>query len=208
LKQIVSVVEKLAGGEDHKNLLALMQSGMDIIAEAEKRAREIQSKIESQNLLQTDNLFGVKEDGTIDANAAADQITNLVNIFVGPNTVTDKDKEMLHTMIDTVSQIVTPLMNQNASTGPTLPSADAIESLLKLVVPPSTDNKQNELIPSVQAIETFMKLMMPPAEKHNSKDALIQPETLLSLFDNKSEFDVNALGDLAAQFIQAFDDKQ
>jgi len=186
LKQVVSLVQSMTGGlseQDSKSLKDMMNMGADILSQAEKKAQEIQSKIQDQNLLQADNMFGIKEDGSIDAGQAVDQITNLINVFVGPNTVNDEEKKMMKSMLTMVTSIINP-----SSTA----SKDPISAIA----------------PMAHEFEGILKALMANPKADGKHDDLIQPEALLDMFgsdDKAPEFNVDAIADLANKFLDSFD---
>jgi len=189
LKQVASLVQTMTGGlseQDSKSLKEMMNMGAEVLSQAEKKAQEIQAKIQDQNLLQSDNMFGIKEDGSIDANQAVDQITNLINVFVGPNTVNDEEKKMMKSMLTMVTSIINP-PTAGANTNPAAsiaPMAHEFEGILRALMAPPTSGKH---------------------------DDLLHPEALLDMFgssDDKSEFDFNAIADVANKFIDSLEAKE
>jgi len=182
LKQVVNLVQSMTGGlseQDSKSLKDMMSMGADILSQAEKKAQEISSKIQDQNLLQADNMFGIKEDGSIDASQAVDQVTNLINVFVGPNTVNEDEKKMMKSMLTMITSIVNPPANSN---GPAL-------------------------APMAHEFENILRAMMPPQTKDGKHDDLLHPESLLDMFGGaeKSDFDFNALADVTNKFFESLD---
>jgi len=180
LKQVVNLVQSMTGGlseQDSKSLKDMMSMGADILTQAEKKAQEISSKIQDQNLLQEDNMFGMKEDGSIDPSQAVDQITNLINVFVGPNTVNDDEKKMMKSMLTMITSIVNPPANTN---GPAL-------------------------APMAHEFENILRAMMPPQTKEGKHDDLLHPESLLDMFEGKSDFDFNAIADVTNKFFESLD---
>jgi hypothetical protein len=188
LKQVVNLVQSMTGGlseQDSKSLKDMMNMGADVLSQAEKKAQEIQAKIQDQNLLQADNMFGIKEDGSIDAGQAVDQISNLINIFVGPNTVNDEEKKMMKSMLTMVTSIINP------------PAAGA------------NSNPASSIAPMAHEFEGILRALMTPptAGKH---DDLLHPEALLDMFgsDDKTEVDFNAIADVANKFIDSLTAKE
>jgi len=183
LKQVVNLVQSMTGGlseQDSKSLKDMMSMGADILTQAEKKAQEISSKIQDQNLLQADNMFGIKEDGSIDPSQAVDQITNLINVFVGPNTVNDDEKKMMKSMLTMITSIVNP---------------------------PATSNGP-ALAPMAHEFENILRALMPPQNKDGKHDDLLHPEALLDMFggaESKSDFDFNALADVTNKFFESLD---
>eukprot|EP00299_Pterocystis_sp_00344_P012758 c6169_g2_i1.p1 GENE.c6169_g2_i1~~c6169_g2_i1.p1 ORF type:complete len:267 (+),score=63.21 c6169_g2_i1:1-801(+) len=184
MKQVMSLVELLTGGlsaDDNKALKDMIALGTNVIAQAEAKAKDIQAKVESTNLLQSDSIMGIKPDGTIDANVATEQIATLFNLFA-PNSMSEQDKTMLHTMISTVSSLVAPLVNPN-------PNAPAPNPLAMLASP---------------EFQTLLGALTGDHAAHEKTD-LLAPQTLLSLFDEKQSFDNKALVDLADKFLSAME---
>jgi hypothetical protein len=183
LKQVVSLVQSMTGGlseQDSKSLKDMMSMGADILTQAEKKAQEISSKIQDQNLLQADNMFGIKEDGSIDAGQAVDQITNLINVFVGPNTVNDDEKKMMKSMLTMITSIVNP---------------------------PATSNGP-AVAPMAHEFENILRALMPPQNKDGKHDDLLHPEALLDMFggaESKSDFDFSALADVTNKFFESLE---
>jgi len=183
LKQVVNLVQSMTGGlseQDSKSLKDMMSMGADILTQAEKKAQEISSKIQDQNLLQADNMFGMKEDGSIDAGQAVDQITNLINVFVGPNTVNDDEKKMMKSMLTMITSIVNPPANSN---GPAV-------------------------APMAHEFENILRALMPPQNKDGKHDDLLHPEALLDMFggaESKSDFDFSALAEVTNKFFESLD---
>jgi hypothetical protein len=189
LKQVVSLVQSMTGGlseQDSKSLKEMMNMGAEVLSQAEKKALEIQSKIQDQNLLQSDNMFGIKEDGSIDPNQAVDQITNLINVFVGPNTVNDEEKKMMKSMLTMVTSIINPPATGANNANPAAaiaPMAHEFEGILRALMAPPTSGKH---------------------------DDLLHPEALLDMFgsDDKSEIDFNAIAEVANKFIDSLEAKE
>jgi len=180
MKQVVNLMETLTGGlneKDGKSLKEFMDMGANIMAEAEEKAKDIQGKLEATNLLQGDAILGVKDDGSIDPAAAADQITTLINVFAGPNTVTPQDKDMMKQVISSVSGLMAPMLSSmnNPNEAPAFPPID------------------------LKQLEPLLKLMMPAAE--GQSDSLLQPATLLKMFVGDA-VKPKAAGDLANKFLE------
>jgi len=203
LKQVISLVQKLADkmpAEEQNSLKEMLAAGQDIITKAEVKARDITTQLETSNLLQSDNILGIKQDGTIDADVAADQITSLINIFAGPNTVTPQDKDMMHQVISAVSGFLNPLLQSASDPSAAAPAMDftTIMPLVKLMMPP-TANK-NELPFDLKTVQGFMQLLMPPMQgKH---DSALGAQSLVSL---DKDSDVAAVSDLVNKFADLFD---
>jgi hypothetical protein len=192
LKQVVNLMETLTGGlneKDGKSLKEFMDMGANIMAEAEEKAKDIQGKLDATNLLQGDAILGVKDDGTIDPAAAADQITTLINVFAGPNTVTPQDKDMMKQVITSVSGLMAPMLNQ--LNNPNEPAAF-----------PPVDLKQ---------LEPLLKLLMPPMD--GQKDSLLQPENLIKMFSavtgaGDAKADEKTIGDLTNKFLELMEGEE
>jgi len=204
LKQVVDLVQKLASkmpAEEQGSLKDMLAAGQEIITKAESKAREISSQLESTNLLQSDTILGIKADGSIDPDIAADQISSLINVFAGPNAVSAQDKDMMHQVITAVSGFLNPLLqsaNDPNAPGPAI-DFSTLMPLLKLITPPSKSGK-DEMPFELKAIQGFMQLMMPPQGKH---DSALGAQSLVSLDDK--EFNVDDVAKVAMKFVDFFD---
>ena len=142
--------------------------------QAEKKAKEIQNKLETSNLLQSDSILGVHPDGSIDPDVATEQISTIVNIFAGPYALTSQDKEMMHTVISTVSTLLNP-QPQNAT-----------------------------VVDMFKQFEPLVQLLLPPMHVPRTHDDSLQTENLIAIDAQKNvNIDVKAVADLASQFVQA-----
>jgi len=180
LSQIMKAFTDLAGpfkGEEFSMLKDVMEKGQDILSKAEEKAKEIHSHPEFQNLVQADSLFGIKNDGTIDADVATEQLTQLMNMLTG-SPLSTQEKTLVHDLIGGFSSLFAP------ST--------------------STDNSMNADLEKLatQFTAKFDKMQQKLTE--TPKDKLFEPQTLLSVM---SEEDGSIDTQLLSQVTEKFMDK-
>merc|ERR1712127_383267 len=115
LTQVMSFISEMAqpmSEEEHSALRDIISTGGDILMQAEKKTREVSELADVQNLMQTGaetGLFGMKSDGTIDADAAAEQMTDLLSNMASPtNPLTSDEKNVLHELIAGFSRAFAP----------------------------------------------------------------------------------------------------
>lgn len=180
LSQIMKAITDLSApfkGEEFNMLKEVMEKGTDILAKAEQKAHEIHSHPEFQSLIQADSLFGIKADGSIDADVATDQLTQLMSMLTGTQMST-QEKTLVHDLIGGFSSLFTPLANGGDSM-----NAD-LEKLAS------------------QFTTKFDKIQQKLGE--TSKDKLFEPQTLLSVM---SEEDGSIDTQLLSQVTEKFMDK-
>jgi hypothetical protein len=173
LTQVLSFIKDMGSPlntEEHNALKDMISAGGDILVQAEKKAREVQEKLETSDLLQQD-MFGMGTNGQIDPEAAADQVMNIVSLIAGPEAISEKERTTVHDIIKSFSKLFTP---DQATT-------KALQSDLEKVM------------------GTFTKSV----NKIGSHDDLLNPQTLLSVFDeSKNLLDTSTLSDLTKQFLK------
>jgi len=178
LSQVMSFISSMAGpmsSDEHNTLSDLFKTGSDIIAQAEARAADIQEKLESTQLLQKDpaTLFGIKEDGSIDFNVAADQVSDLLALFGGAQfKLSPKEKTTMHEIIDAFSKVFNPSANSSLTMD--------LEKIADQVT-----RKIDQV-----------------SSKIESHDSLLNPELLLELVDSKEDsVDTTLIADVAGRFM-------
>jgi len=164
-------------GEEFNMLKDVMEKGTDILAKAEQKAQEIHEHPDFQNLIQADSLFGIKNDGTIDADIATNQLGQLMSMLTGTE-MSNQEKTLIHDLIGGFSSLFAPLTGESNSM-----NAD-LEKLAQ------------------QFSSKFDKMQ----EKLSStpKDKLLEPQTLLSVM---SEEDGTVDTQLLSQVTEKFMDK-
>jgi hypothetical protein len=177
LAQVLKAVGDLSSSpissEESNMLKEVMTKGSSILAEAEKKAKALQSVPEFQTLLQSDALFGIKADGSIDASIATDQLTQLMSLMTG-TTVSDKEKEMVHQLIAGFAGLFTPIVTGHD--------------------PMQTDFER--------LAEQFTSKFDKVQQTMNSKDKLLDSQALLSVMSETSEgIDTQLLADVTTKFM-------
>jgi len=164
-------------GEEFSMLKDVMEKGTEILAKAEQKAQEIHGHPDFQSLIQADSLFGIKNDGSIDADVATDQLSQLMSMFTG-NQMSSQEKTLVHDLIGGFSSLFAPLQG----------GADSMNSDLEKL--------------AQQFSSKFDKMQ----EKLSStpKDKLLEPQTLLSVM---SEEDGTVDTQLLSQVTEKFMDK-
>jgi hypothetical protein len=182
LAQVLKAVSELAtpfGGEEFGLLKDMISKGSEMMAEAEKKAKEVHSKPEFQSLLQGDALFGIKQDGTIDADVATDQFSQLMSLVTG-TSVNEQDKHLIHELIAGFSSLFAP------------PSAAGPDSLQS-----DFEKLATQFSSKFQHVQD--KLSETP------KDKLLDAQTLLSVMnDDNGELDLKLLSDVTQKFYDKF----
>jgi len=113
LAQVMKAIADMASpfsGEEFNVLKDVMTKGTEILAQAEQKAQQMQAHPEFQNLIQSDSLFGIKNDGSIDANVATDQLTQLMSLLTG-SQMNDQEKTLVHDLISGFSGLFSPLVS-------------------------------------------------------------------------------------------------
>jgi len=179
LSQVMKAVADLASpfdSNEFNTLKEMMSKGSEMLAEAEKKAMELQSKAEFQNLIQGDALFGIKADGSVDAEAATEQVSQLLSLFTG-TTLSQDEKTLLHDIIGGVAGIFSPLQNQ-------------------------TDPLQRDLEKLAEQFTNKFEHVQKKLET-TSQDKLLDSQTLLSLVseDNEGGIDTQLLTDVTGKFL-------
>jgi len=180
LAQVMKAITDLSGsfnGEEFNMLKDVMSKGTEILAKAEEKAQEIHSHPEFQNLLQSDSLFGIKNDGTIDADVATAQLTQLMSLLTGTQ-MSAQEKTLVHDLIGGFSGLFAPIVSGTDSM-----NAD-LEKLAQ------------------QFTNKFDTLQTKFGE--NSKDKLLDTQTLLSVM---TEDDGSVDTQLLSQVTQKFMDR-
>jgi hypothetical protein len=181
LAQVMNFISEMAqpmSDEEHSALKDIISTGGDILMQAEKKAREVGELAEVQNLMQTGSetgLFGMKADGTIDADAAADQMTELLSKMASPsNPLTTDEKDVLHELIAGFSRAFAPTKETTEAL------QQDFEKLVGSFVP--TDNKNakaDELTGATNLLSMFS--------------------------DSKQAFDTKMLTDLTEKFLDSME---
>jgi len=108
----ISQMAQPLGAEEKDALKDIISVGGEILMEAEKKMKELHNVPEIQNLIQGDvqtGMFGMKADGTIDADAAASQMTEiLAKMAPESNPLTAEEKSALHDLISGFSKAFAP----------------------------------------------------------------------------------------------------
>jgi len=113
LAQVMKAITDLSGsfnGEEFNMLKDVMSKGTEILAKAESKAQEIHSHPEFQTLLQSDSLFGIKNDGSIDADVATNQLTQLMSLLTGTQ-MSEQEKTLVHDLIGGFSGLFAPIVS-------------------------------------------------------------------------------------------------
>jgi len=184
LEQVMAFVTEMAqpmSDDEHKALKEIISTGSNILVEAEKKAREVHAKLETMNLFQGDNNFGVKEDGSIDADKAADQITNILSSLTSSaNPLTGEEKNVLHELISGFAKAFSP----------TKETTQALQSDFEKL----TEQFTSKIGGLIQELV--------PTGNH---DDLVNPQTLLSMFNDEKGFDTKMLTDLTEKFLDTME---
>jgi hypothetical protein len=177
LAQVMKAVADLAapfGGEEFNLLKEVMSKGTNILAQAEEKAHQMHSNPEFQNLLQGDSLFGIKNDGTVDADVATEQLTQLMSLLTGTKMST-QEKTLVHDLIAGFSGLFAPLMT----------GSDPMQSDLEKLAQQFTskfDKVQEKIV--------------------SQKDKLLEPQTLLSVMSEEDgSIDTTLLNDVTQKFM-------
>jgi len=176
MKAITDLSGSLAG-EEFNMLKDVMSKGTEILAKAEEKAQEIHSHPEFQTLLQSDSLFGIKSDGTIDADVATSQLTQLMTLLTGTQ-MSEQEKTLVHDLIGGFSGLFAPIVSG------TDPMNADLEKLAQ------------------QFTNKFDSLQTKFGE--NSKDKLLDTQSLLSVM---TEDDGSVDTQLLSQVTQKFMDR-
>jgi len=188
LDQVMSFVAEMAqpmSSDEHKALKDIISTGSNLLVEAEKKAREIHTKLESMNLIQGD-MFGVKQDGSIDADSAANQITDILASLTTPsNPLSSEEKNVLHELISSFAKAFSP----------TKETTQALQSDFEKLAEQFTSKLGN-----------IFQELVPPTAAGASHDDFLNPQTLLSVFSNeKNGFDTKMLTDLTEKFLDTME---
>merc|ERR1712019_207003 len=121
--------------------------------QAEKKAREFIELKDTQTLMQTGaetGLFGMKSDGTVDPDVAADQMTDILSKMASPsNPLTSEEKNVLHDLISGFSRAFAPTKETTASLQKDFDKlVDAFSSDL-------TNQKKDELTGATNLLSVF-----------------------------------------------------
>jgi len=178
LAQVMKAFSSFAaplGGEESNLLQEVLSKGSDILAQAEESAKKMHDHPEFQSLLQSDSLFGIKKDGSIDADVATNQLTQLMSLITGTEMST-QEKTLVHDLIGGFSSLFAPMMSGSD------PMQSDIEKLAQQFA---------KKFDSVQE-----KLSATP------KDKLLEPQTLLSVIgDDNTGIDTQLLNDVTQRFM-------
>jgi len=163
------------GGEEFNLLKEVMDKGTTILAQAEEKAHQMHSNPEFQTLIQGDSLFGIKNDGTIDADVATNQLTQLMSLLTGTK-MSDQEKTLVHDLIGGFSGLFAPLIS----------GSDPMQSDFEKLAQQFTSK-----FDKVQE-----KIASSPADK------LLEPQTLLSVMtEADSSFDAKLLNEVTSKFM-------
>jgi len=153
LNQVMSFISEMAQPmttDEHDALRDIINTGSEILMQAEKKAREWSELKDAQNLVQTDaSLFGMKADGTIDPNAAADQMTDVLAKMASPsNPLSTEEKDVLHELISGFSRAFAPTKDTTAAL------QKDFEKLMDGFAAPKTD-KKDEMLGTTNLLSVF-----------------------------------------------------
>jgi len=178
LAQVMKAIADMASpfsGEEFNVLKDVMTKGTEILAQAEQKAQQMQSHPDFQNLIQGDSLFGIKQDGSIDANIATDQLTQLMSLLTG-SQMNAQEKTLVHDLISGFSGLFAPIASGSD------PMQADFEKLAQQFT--SKFDKIQE------------KLVATPHDK------LLEPQTLLSVMSEEDGgIDTQLLSQVAEKFM-------
>jgi len=178
LSQVMKAIADMASpfsGEEFNVLKDVMTKGTEILAQAEQKAQQLQSHPEFQNLIQGESLFGIKQDGSIDATVATDQLTQLMSLLTGTQ-MNAQEKTLVHDLISGFSGLFGPMTS-------------------------GTDTMQADFEKLAQQFSTKFdkiqdKLVSTPHDK------LLEPQTLLSVMSEEDGgIDTQLLSQVAEKFM-------
>eukprot|EP00300_Choanocystis_sp_HF-7_P033059 c45348_g1_i1.p1 GENE.c45348_g1_i1~~c45348_g1_i1.p1 ORF type:complete len:257 (-),score=69.85 c45348_g1_i1:45-815(-) len=156
LNQVLSFISEMAqpmSTEEHNALKDIIATGSEILMQAEKKAREMAKTPEVQNLVQTDSvtgMFGLKPDGTIDADAAATQMTEILASMASPeNPLTAEEKNVLHDLITGFSRAFAPTKETTENL------QKDFEKLVSGLGAPTANEKKDELAGATNLLSVF-----------------------------------------------------
>merc|ERR1712048_501426 len=162
LNQVMSFISEMAqpmSTEEHDALKDIISTGGDILMQAEKKAREFSKLRDAQTLVQTDSatgLFGMKSDGSIDADAAADQMTEILSKMASPsNPLTSEEKNVLHELISGFSRAFAPTKETTQAL------QKDFEKLVGQFAKPSANDKKDELTGATNLLSVFSESKQP-----------------------------------------------
>eukprot|EP00300_Choanocystis_sp_HF-7_P021791 c20892_g1_i1.p1 GENE.c20892_g1_i1~~c20892_g1_i1.p1 ORF type:complete len:222 (+),score=61.31 c20892_g1_i1:2-667(+) len=149
LNQVLSFISEMAQPltpEEHKSLESYMATGNELLVQAENKARQMP---ETQTLVQTEvdaPMFGLKEDGTIDAEAAATQVTDLLSKLAAPvNPLTEAEKTMLHELISGFARAFAP----------TKETTETLQKDFEQLVDGVVENSKDQLLGATTLLAVF-----------------------------------------------------
>jgi len=178
LSQVMKAVADLAapfGGEEFNLLKEVMDKGTTILAQAEEKAHQMHTNPEFQTLLQSDSLFGIKNDGSIDADVATNQLTQLMTLLTGTK-MSDQEKTLVHDLIGGFSGIFAPLLTGSD------PMQGDFEKLAQQFTS-KLDKVQSKIVAS-------------------PKDQLLEPQNLLSVMtEEDGSVDSKLLNEVTQKFM-------
>jgi len=177
LNQVMSFISSMAepmNSNDQTALMDMFKAGGALFSQAEERLMDVQQKLETTQLLQKDpaTLFGIREDGSVDFIAAADQFTDLLAIFGGSQfKLSSKEKDSMHEIIEGFEKIFNPTANSSLAT-----------DVAKLA---------EQISHKIEAVSS----------KIDSRDGVLNPEVLMALVDQKDAIDTTLIANVANTFM-------
>jgi len=155
LAQVMDFISQMAqplGAEEKDALKDIISVGGEILMEAEKKMKELHNMPEVQNLIQGDvqtGLFGMKPDGSIDADAAASQMTEILSKMAPEsNPLTAEEKSALHDLISGFSKAFAPTKETTESL------QKDFEKIMESVTAPKT-GKHDEALGATNLLSVF-----------------------------------------------------
>jgi hypothetical protein len=178
LSQVMKAITDLSAplaGEEFNLLKEVMSKGANILAQAEEKANMLKNHGDFQNLVQSDSLFGIKTDGTIDADVATEHLTQLMSLITGTKMST-QEKTLVHDLIGGFSGLFAPLLS----------GSDPMQADLEKIAQQFT-NKFDKLQTQIS---------------NTPKDKLLEPQTLLSVMTSDNEgIDTQLLSQVTEKFM-------
>jgi len=205
VNEVINFIQEVAQPfttEEEASIKEMVTMGSEMFTQAQKKVDRV-SKVVDQVMLQTQesgSLFATKPDGSIDTDAAVNQMTNLVSQLASPSNPLDKDeKDALHGFISQFAKILVPSKETTEGMGRDL--EQLMGHFSKQVE--NVDNQLN----SVSKIDTANLMgLITDGQKFDETKFIKDVTSIKSDVENiVKSFDLKGINDLTAKFMDRVD---